>query len=152
MMWSTPTPNAFRKRFSAFKTDWRILWPSMHSQCWMREKSHLPAWLKDWIVKFGDVPAWSESFWMKVPMFAWWQCISWNTLRSGLSPELISARNPLWQLCSLLPNFIFFRSPFCEHYLTRSQKLKRSVTAKMQQSSSECVDIFADDVVYYVID
>ena len=49
----------------------------------------------------------------------------------GLSPELISARNPLRQLCSLLPNFIFFRSPFCEHYLTRSQKLKRFVTAKM---------------------
>ena len=35
-------PSAFRKRFSALKRGWKILWPSMHSQCWMREKSHLP--------------------------------------------------------------------------------------------------------------
>ena len=32
----------FRKRFSASKPDWRILWPSTHSPCWTREKSHLP--------------------------------------------------------------------------------------------------------------
>ena len=30
-----------------------------------------------------------------------------NLKDRGLSPALISARNPLRQLCSLLPNFIF---------------------------------------------
>ena len=35
-------PSAFRKRFSALKTDWKILWLFMHSPCWTREKSHLP--------------------------------------------------------------------------------------------------------------
>ncbi|WP_147356546.1 transposase [Butyricicoccus sp. AM05-1] len=32
----------FPKAVSALKTDWKILWSSMHSQCWMREKSYLP--------------------------------------------------------------------------------------------------------------
>ena len=108
-MW-TPMPSAFRKRFSALKTDWKILWPSMHFQCWMREKSHLPTWLRDWIVKSADVPAWLESFRMKVLMFVWWQRISWNTPRTGLSPEHTSARNPLRQRCSLQLNSIFQES------------------------------------------
>ena len=63
-------------------------------------------------LKFGDVPAWSESFRMKVPMFVWWQRISWNTLRTGLSPELIAARNPLRQLLPPQPNLIFSEALF----------------------------------------
>lgn len=41
-IWLAPTAEFARKRFSASKPDWRILWPSTHSPCWTREKSHLP--------------------------------------------------------------------------------------------------------------
>lgn len=37
-------------------------------------------------------------------------------------------------------------------YFMEYQKHKYPVTAKMQQPSSENVDVFADDMVYYVID
>ena len=80
-------------------------------------------------LKFGDVPAWSESFRMKFPMFAWWQRISWNTLRTGLSPELISARNPLWQLWPPQPNFIF-QEPFLRTLLDAVEKLQIKTAEK----------------------
>ena len=41
-IWLAPTAELARKRFSALNTGWKILWPSMHSPCWMRERFHLP--------------------------------------------------------------------------------------------------------------
>lgn len=110
-IWLAPTAEMARKRAYDVIDSYAKRFPKA-VQC-------LEDGLEDWIVKFGDVPAWSESFRMKVPMFAWWQRISWNTLRTGLSPELISVRNPLRQHWPLQPNFIF-QEPCCELYLTRS--------------------------------
>ena len=59
---------------------------------------------------------------MQMPTPDWLPHILWNMQKIGLPPGHTSVNNLFRRCCDQQLNFLFYRNPFCEQYLTRAKR------------------------------
>ena len=92
---------------------------------------------------------------MQMPTPGWLPHISWNTQKIGLPPERTSASSLFKPCCDRQLNFLFYRNPFCEQYLTQAVSAaidtagNNPITVTM--SSRIAVNLFARIIFSFVL-